>query len=88
MIRKVKTITGRLIDARTVALDEAVGAKGDRVRITVEADSTAGPEPKPQNLVEFIQSLPPGTRSKADIDAQIAEERSSWGGLRHGHGLS
>jgi hypothetical protein len=31
------------------------------------------------SLADFILSLPPGTRSKEDIDRQIREERDSWG---------
>ena len=34
-----------------------------------------------QELVsEYLRSLPPGTRSKGDIDRQIREERDSWTG--------
>jgi hypothetical protein len=32
-----------------------------------------------QDIFEFLRSLPPGTRSKEDIDQQMAEERDSWG---------
>ncbi len=31
-----------------------------------------------RDLVEFLRSLPAGTRTKEDIDAQIREERDSW----------
>ena len=30
------------------------------------------------DLVAFLESLPPGTRSKEDIDREIAEGRGSW----------
>jgi hypothetical protein len=30
-----------------------------------------------RDLVEFLRTLPPGTRTKEDIDAQIREERES-----------
>jgi len=29
-------------------------------------------------LSEYIRSLPPGTRTKDDIDRQVREERDSW----------
>ena len=32
-----------------------------------------------ESIFEFIRKLPPGTRTKEDIDRQIAEERDSWG---------
>jgi hypothetical protein len=32
-----------------------------------------------QNIFNLIASLPPGTRTKEEIDVQIAEERGSWG---------
>jgi intergrase/recombinase len=39
------------------------------------------PEQSPvrlQELIDFLKSLPPGTRSKEDIDRQIEEDRGSW----------
>ncbi|MBX3184255.1 MAG: hypothetical protein KF915_16630 [Polyangiaceae bacterium] len=52
--------------------------------ITGEVEVVVRPiEPKhvesAQDVFEFIRSLPPGTRSKEDIDRQIAEERASRG---------
>jgi predicted DNA-binding antitoxin AbrB/MazE fold protein len=29
-------------------------------------------------LSDYVRSLPPGTRSKDDVDQQIREERDSW----------
>jgi len=79
MIRKARTITGRVVGPRTVELDEVVGQPGDRVRLTVETEQTATPPSDADTFSNFIRSLPPGHRSKADIDAQIAEERAAWG---------
>lgn len=31
-----------------------------------------------KSVGEFVRSLPPGTRSGADIEAQVREERDSW----------
>jgi hypothetical protein len=31
------------------------------------------------SIFDFIRKLPPGTRTKEDIDRQLAEERDSWG---------
>lgn len=36
-------------------------------------------KPSGKGIIDFLNSLPPGTRSKEDIDQQIREERDSWG---------
>jgi hypothetical protein len=40
-----------------------------------EADQVDGSE----DVFDFIASLPPGDRSKEDIDGQVREEREGWG---------
>lgn len=40
--------------------------------LTRLADTVGG------KLSEYLRGLPPGTRSKDDIDQQIREERDSW----------
>ena len=32
-----------------------------------------------QTIFDFVRSLPLGTRTKADIDRQLTEEREAWG---------
>jgi hypothetical protein len=34
--------------------------------------------PNAQDVFDFIATISPGARSKADIDRQIKEERGSW----------
>lgn len=63
---------GRRMNAgKTLATDEE-RAEIDRI-LTF---SDAGGE---KDILDFLNSLPPGTRSKEDIDQQIREERESWG---------
>jgi hypothetical protein len=71
-------ILGRLEDSRHIELEEPVEEMQGEVEVTLRPShrQEAGQH---QNIFELIASLPPGTRSKEDIDAQIAEERGSWG---------
>lgn len=45
------------------------------VLVTPVARATAKVQGK---LSDYLRTLPPGTRSKEDIDQQIREERDSW----------
>jgi hypothetical protein len=36
-------------------------------------------EGEEEDIFDFIAKLPPGTRSKEDIDRQMREEREIWG---------
>lgn len=65
-------IKGRVTGPRSIEVDEPLHA--EEVEVIVRPRSQAG-----QDIVEFLKGLPPGTRSKEDIDRQIREERSSWG---------
>jgi len=73
-----KVIKGRLIDPNTVALDEPVRGVATEVQVVVRS------EPDPSNMQydnidDFLKSIPEGTRTREDIDRQIADERASWG---------
>jgi hypothetical protein len=71
-------VRGRLSGPRRIELDEAVDEVTGEVEVVVR--SIEPKEAKPaQDVFEFLRSLPPGTRTKEDIDRQIAEERDSWG---------
>jgi hypothetical protein len=39
---------------------------------------SVGATPRPPYVLEVIASLPAGTRSKADIDRQLADDRAGW----------
>ena len=65
-------LTGRHID-----LDGPVDQPDGEVEVVVrpiESERAAV-----ENIFQFIRSLPAGTRTKDDIDRQLAEERDSWG---------
>ena len=75
---RVRAIRGRLVSPQTVELDEPVRSASSEVEVLVEIEE-AKPSASISNLADFLESLPPGTRSKEDIDRQIQEERDSWG---------
>ena len=69
-------VRGRL-RGRRIDLDEPVGELEGEVEVVVRAVEPAAAKPL-ESIFEFIRSLPPGTRTKEDIDGQIAAERDSW----------
>ena len=71
-------IRGRLNDPSHIELDEPVTALEGPVEVVLRRvrSETEGQE---EDIFDFIAKLPPGTRSKEDIDRQIREERESWG---------
>jgi hypothetical protein len=70
-------VRGRLSGPRRIDLDEAVDEVAGEVEVVVRPVQ-AETAPK-RDIFEVLRSLTPGTRSKEDIDRQIAEERDSWG---------
>ena len=71
-------VRGRLAGPRRIELDEPVDEGDGEVEVVVrhvEARSSGAED----NIFAFIRSLSAGTRTKSDIDQQIADERA-WGG--------
>jgi hypothetical protein len=68
-------VRGRIHGLR-IDLDEPVGQLEGEVEVVVRPVS--GPQPTVANMLALLESFPPGTRSKDEIDRQIAEERASW----------
>lgn len=78
-------VTGTLTDARTVRLDEPLPIAGGKVRVVVEAAAAPGCEAK-QSLQDYLADLRRRQaarghvpRSTEEIQAQMREERDSWG---------
>lgn len=71
-------VRGKISNSRHIELDEAVPGIDGEVEVVLRRVSV--PErPGAVDVFELIAASSPGTRSKADIDRQIAEERGSWG---------
>jgi hypothetical protein len=62
---------------RHIELDEGVDELDGEVEVFLRS---VGSTPRPPDVLEVIASLPVGTRSKADIDDQLAEDRAGWSG--------
>jgi hypothetical protein len=75
MVRAV-VVKGHLVGPRRVELEEPVDGEGREVEVIVRVPESAGVAK--ESLSAFLRSLPPGTRSKEDIDQQIRDERDSW----------
>lgn len=71
-------IKGRLVNPTTVELDEPVSGILGGVEIILRSIAQDHPD-ESETVFEFLRRLPPGTRTKDDIDEQIREERASWG---------
>jgi hypothetical protein len=69
---------GRLSDPQHIELTEPVSEISGEVEVLIRPL----PKGRREDVFEMIASLAPGSRSKADIDRQIKEERSSWGDRR------
>jgi hypothetical protein len=77
-------VTGTLTSATTVELDEPLPITGGKVRVVLES---TGASVKPQqSLQEYLAQLRKQQaarghvpRSAEEIQAQIREERDSWG---------
>jgi hypothetical protein len=68
-------VRGRL-HGRHIELDEEVEDLDGEVEVVVRAVSAT--TPKPPDVLVVIGALPPGRRSKAEIDQQVADERAGW----------
>ncbi len=70
-------VRGRLSGPRRIDLDEPLDEATGEVEVVVrQVEPHAAPS---EDVFAFLRSLPEGTRSKEDIDRQIAEEKDAWG---------
>jgi hypothetical protein len=71
-------VRGR-VHGRVIELDGPVDdVEEGEVEVQIRSVQTA--TPRPPDLLDVIASLPEGHRTKADMDQQIAEDRSGWTG--------
>jgi hypothetical protein len=66
---------GRFSDPRHIESAEPIVGVGDEVEVIIRPI----PPRSGTDVFEFIASLPPGTRTKEEIDREIQDERDSWG---------
>ena len=77
-MERAVVVRGRLADSRHIELDEPVTELDGAVEVVLRPIPTRV-EGEEEDIFDFIAKLPPGTRSKEDIDRQMREERESWG---------
>lgn len=76
-MRHLVVVTGTLASPRRIDLDEPVTDLVGKVEVVL----VPAPEDSPargQDVFPFLASLPPGQRSKEEIDRQISDERAGW----------
>lgn len=74
-MRRSIVARGRFSDPRHIELAEPIrGIRGE-----VEVPIRQLPKTGVRDVFDVIAGLTPGSRSRADIDRQIREERASWG---------
>jgi hypothetical protein len=71
-------IRGRL-HGRVIELDEAVDDV-EEGEVEVQIRAVQSTTPRPPDVLDVIASLPEGHRTKAEIDRQLADDRSGWSG--------
>ena len=77
-MERAVVVRGKLTDAQHIELDEPVTELQGLVDVVLRSVPSAA-DGQAEDIFDFIAKLPPGTRSKEDIDRQIREERESWG---------
>lgn len=69
-------VRGQVVGSNTVQVEAPLPPGVDDVQVILRiAEEEAG---RPDRVGAFLMSLPPGTRSKEDIDRQIDEDRGPW----------
>jgi hypothetical protein len=74
---KAVILRGRLSDSRHIELDEPVPGIEGEVEVVLRAVAPSVGEVA--DVFDIIAATAPGTRSKEDIDRQLAQERDGWG---------
>jgi len=72
------TVRGRISDPHHIELDEPVSGIRGEVEVVVKPAEDVRSNMK-QDIFDFICGLPPGRRSRTEIDKQVRKERETWG---------
>lgn len=76
-MERAVVVRGKLTDAQHIELDEPVTELEGPVDVVLRS-VPSDIDRRDEDIFDFIAKLPPGTRSKEDIDRQIREERENW----------
>ncbi|MBI5526649.1 MAG: hypothetical protein HY897_09985 [Deltaproteobacteria bacterium] len=75
-MEKAVVVRGKMSGPRRVELDEPVDELDGPVEVVLRP--SAGSSSNHRDVFDLIASMPPGGRTKEDIDRQIADDRSEW----------
>jgi hypothetical protein len=69
-------VRGHVVGANTVQVDEPLPNRLEDVEVLLHiSDDDTG---RPDKVAALLRGLPPGSRSKQDIDQQLEEDRGPW----------
>ena len=71
-------LEGRIRADRTLAVQLPDDVDEGMAEVSVLLPEPARAKPRGSGLLSFLDSLPPGRRSKSEIDESLAKERNSW----------
>jgi hypothetical protein len=77
-MERIVTVRGKILDPRRIELDEPLADLRGDVEVVVKPAEVSS-DVSSVDVFELISRLPPGRRSKSDIDRQMGEEREAWG---------
>jgi hypothetical protein len=72
---KTLVLRGHVVGHTTVEVDAPIPHNTTEVQVVVHAPDKAAGNPK--RIGDYLRGLPPGTRTKEEIDRQIADDRGS-----------
>ena len=73
-MQRVVVLEGELISPTNVRLNAPVTNVARTVQVIAHSQIEESPNAI-KSLIDFLESLPPGTRTKEDIDRQLREDR-------------
>jgi hypothetical protein len=76
-VERAIVVKGRVVGPTTVELDEPVAGVVGEVDVVLRI-LDAGNAATDETVSDFLRRLPPGTRSKEEIDQQVRAEREAW----------
>ncbi len=77
-MRKAIVVRGRVSNARHIELDEPIDSTWKKGQLVVLPEDDAA-TPTRTDVFELIAHLPSGSRTQADIDQQLRQDRDGWG---------
>ena len=76
-MERIVVVRGHLTSPTTIELEEPVDQAVRSVEVVLRITPHGQTEDN-ESVFDFLHHLPPGTRTKEDIDRQLQEARESW----------